>query len=123
MTQSAPEGATSVSTDVWHRSPDVRVAALTGAMLIAAALFMLLIPDPLDATVETNWWVVVGIAIVFGVLENAVFNVVFRRPDGHFGWIDPVLNEAAQNLQAGYGLLEWPALRRKLDRIDGSYAR
>ena len=36
---------------------------------------------------------------------------------------NPVLNEAAQYLQAGYGLLEWPALRRKLDRIDGGYAR
>jgi len=36
---------------------------------------------------------------------------------------NPVLNEAAQNLQAGYGLLEWPALRRRLDRIDASYAQ
>jgi hypothetical protein len=36
---------------------------------------------------------------------------------------NPVLNEAAQNLQTGYGLLEWPALRRRLDRIDGSYAQ
>jgi ribulose-5-phosphate 4-epimerase/fuculose-1-phosphate aldolase len=36
---------------------------------------------------------------------------------------NPVLNEAAQNLQAGYGLLEWPALRRRLDRIDGNYAQ
>jgi hypothetical protein len=36
---------------------------------------------------------------------------------------NPILNEAAQNLQAGYGLLEWPALRRRLDRLDGGYAQ
>jgi len=36
---------------------------------------------------------------------------------------NPVLNAAAQNLQAGYGLLAWPALLRKLDRIDGSFAQ
>ncbi|MHC2463884.1 hypothetical protein ACVIHD_002896 [Bradyrhizobium embrapense] len=36
---------------------------------------------------------------------------------------NPVLNEVAQNLQAGYGLLEWPALRRGLDRIDAGYAQ
>ena len=32
------------------------------------------------------------------------------------------LTTAARNAQSGYGLLEWPALRRRLDRLDPSYA-
>jgi hypothetical protein len=33
------------------------------------------------------------------------------------------LKAGAQKRQsAGYGLLEWPALRRRLDRLDPSYA-
>ncbi len=30
--------------------------------------------------------------------------------------------QAGQKPQTGYGLLEWPALRRRLDRLDASYA-
>lgn len=33
--------------------------------------------------------------VVFRNASHGNVNVVFRRPDGHFGWIDPVLNEAA----------------------------
>jgi len=32
------------------------------------------------------------------------------------------LTTAARNAQSGYGILEWPALRRRLDRLDPSYA-
>lgn len=32
--------------------------------------------------------------VVFRNSSHGAVNVVFRRPDGHFGWIDPVLNEA-----------------------------
>jgi len=36
---------------------------------------------------------------------------------------NPHLKMGAQKPQsAGYGLLEWPALRRRLDRLDASYA-
>jgi ribulose-5-phosphate 4-epimerase/fuculose-1-phosphate aldolase len=34
---------------------------------------------------------------------------------------NPVLNAAAQARYGGYGSLEWPALLRKLDRLDPSY--
>jgi ribulose-5-phosphate 4-epimerase/fuculose-1-phosphate aldolase len=34
---------------------------------------------------------------------------------------NPVLNAAAQARHGGYGSLEWPALLRKLDRLDPSY--
>ena len=33
--------------------------------------------------------------VVFRNSSHGNVNVVFRRPDGHFGWIDPVLNEGA----------------------------
>jgi ribosomal subunit interface protein len=33
--------------------------------------------------------------VVFRNSSHGKVNVVFRRPDGHFGWIDPVLNEGA----------------------------
>jgi hypothetical protein len=32
-----------------------------------------------------------------------------------------VLNEEARQEKGGYGALEWPALLRKLDRIDPSW--
>src|SRR5215475_12178266 len=35
---------------------------------------------------------------------------------------NPHVKVGAQRGQSGYGLLEWPALRRRLDRLDGSYA-
>jgi ribulose-5-phosphate 4-epimerase/fuculose-1-phosphate aldolase len=35
---------------------------------------------------------------------------------------NPHLRVGAQRGQTGYGLLEWPALRRRLDRLDASYA-
>ena len=35
---------------------------------------------------------------------------------------NPHLKAGAQKAQSGYGLLEWPALRRRLDRLDPSYA-
>jgi ribulose-5-phosphate 4-epimerase/fuculose-1-phosphate aldolase len=35
---------------------------------------------------------------------------------------NPHVKTAAQRAQSGYGLLEWPALRRRLDRLDPSYA-
>ena len=35
---------------------------------------------------------------------------------------NPHLKSDAQKGQTGYGLLEWPALRRRLDRLDASYA-
>ena len=35
---------------------------------------------------------------------------------------NPHLKSGAQSAQAGYGLLEWPALLRRLDRLDPSYA-
>ena len=38
-----------------------------------------------------------------------------------FAHVRATLEAAAD--RAGYGLLEWPALRRRLDRIDGSYAQ
>jgi ribosomal subunit interface protein len=34
--------------------------------------------------------------VVFRNSKHGAVNVVFRRPDGHFGWIDPVLNEAGE---------------------------
>lgn len=34
---------------------------------------------------------------------------------------NPTLKTDAQKGKSGYGLLEWPALRRRLDRIDPSY--
>lgn len=34
---------------------------------------------------------------------------------------NPVVNAAARDNSGGYGNLEWAALLRKLDRIDGSY--
>ncbi|MFP5489545.1 MAG: putative bifunctional diguanylate cyclase/phosphodiesterase [Acidimicrobiia bacterium] len=57
----------------------MRVGALTVAMLAAATLFVLAIPDPFEPTVDTDWWFVVVIALSFGLLETAVFNVMFRR--------------------------------------------
>ncbi len=33
--------------------------------------------------------------VVFRNASHGAVNVVFRRPDGHFGWIDPVLNEGS----------------------------
>jgi len=38
------------------------------------------------------------------------------------GSTNPHVRAGAQENQSGYGLLEWPALRRKLDRLDPSYA-
>jgi len=35
---------------------------------------------------------------------------------------NPHVKAGAQKGQSGYGLLEWPALRRRLDRLDASYA-
>jgi ribulose-5-phosphate 4-epimerase/fuculose-1-phosphate aldolase len=35
---------------------------------------------------------------------------------------NPHVKAGAQKCQSGYGLLEWPALRRRLDRLDASYA-
>jgi ribulose-5-phosphate 4-epimerase/fuculose-1-phosphate aldolase len=35
---------------------------------------------------------------------------------------NPHVRVGAQRPQSGYGLLEWPALRRRLDRLDASYA-
>jgi ribulose-5-phosphate 4-epimerase/fuculose-1-phosphate aldolase len=35
---------------------------------------------------------------------------------------NPHVKDDAQRGQSGYGLLEWPALRRRLDRLDPSYA-
>jgi ribulose-5-phosphate 4-epimerase/fuculose-1-phosphate aldolase len=35
---------------------------------------------------------------------------------------NPHLNSGAQKVKAGYGMLEWPALLRRLDRLDPSYA-
>jgi ribulose-5-phosphate 4-epimerase/fuculose-1-phosphate aldolase len=35
---------------------------------------------------------------------------------------NPHVRVGAQRGQTGYGLLEWPALRRRLDRLDASYA-
>jgi len=35
---------------------------------------------------------------------------------------NPHVKTATQRAQSGYGLLEWPALRRRLDRLDPSYA-
>lgn len=35
---------------------------------------------------------------------------------------NPRVMAGAQRGQSGYGLLEWPALRRRLDRLDASYA-
>src|SRR5262249_7623740 len=35
---------------------------------------------------------------------------------------NPNVKGGAQRGQSGYGLLEWPALRRRLDRLDASYA-
>jgi ribulose-5-phosphate 4-epimerase/fuculose-1-phosphate aldolase len=35
---------------------------------------------------------------------------------------NPHVKGDAQKGRSGYGLLEWPALRRRLDRLDGSYA-
>jgi ribulose-5-phosphate 4-epimerase/fuculose-1-phosphate aldolase len=35
---------------------------------------------------------------------------------------NPHVKSGAQKGQSGYGLLEWPALRRRLDRLDASYA-
>jgi ribulose-5-phosphate 4-epimerase/fuculose-1-phosphate aldolase len=35
---------------------------------------------------------------------------------------NPHVTGGAQRPQSGYGLLEWPALRRRLDRLDASYA-
>jgi ribulose-5-phosphate 4-epimerase/fuculose-1-phosphate aldolase len=35
---------------------------------------------------------------------------------------NPHLTAPAQKARTGYGLLEWPALLRKLDRLDPSYA-
>ncbi|HWB46172.1 MAG TPA: class II aldolase/adducin family protein [Hyphomicrobiaceae bacterium] len=35
---------------------------------------------------------------------------------------NPHVTAGAQKGQTGYGLLEWPALRRRLDRLDPSYA-
>ena len=35
---------------------------------------------------------------------------------------NPHMKAGAQKGQSGYGLLEWPALRRRLDRLDASYA-
>jgi ribulose-5-phosphate 4-epimerase/fuculose-1-phosphate aldolase len=35
---------------------------------------------------------------------------------------NPHVKTGAQNGQTGYGLLEWPALKRRLDRLDASYA-
>jgi hypothetical protein len=35
---------------------------------------------------------------------------------------NPHLKSDAQKGQTGYGKLEWPALRRRLDRLDSSYA-
>src|SRR5215813_6628475 len=35
---------------------------------------------------------------------------------------NPHVKVGAQRGQSGYGLLEWPALRRRLDRLDASYA-
>jgi ribulose-5-phosphate 4-epimerase/fuculose-1-phosphate aldolase len=35
---------------------------------------------------------------------------------------NPHVKTGAQKGQSGYGLLEWPALRRRLDRLDPSYA-
>ena len=35
---------------------------------------------------------------------------------------NPHVKSGAQKGQTGYGLLEWPALRRRLDRLDPSYA-
>ncbi len=34
--------------------------------------------------------------VVFRNSSHGGINVVFRRPDGHFGWIDPALLEDAQ---------------------------
>jgi len=36
---------------------------------------------------------------------------------------NPHLEAGAQRGQTGYGLLEWPALLRRLDRLDPSYAQ
>jgi ribulose-5-phosphate 4-epimerase/fuculose-1-phosphate aldolase len=36
---------------------------------------------------------------------------------------NPHMKPGAQKRQTGYGLLEWPALRRRLDRLDPSYAQ
>jgi ribulose-5-phosphate 4-epimerase/fuculose-1-phosphate aldolase len=38
------------------------------------------------------------------------------------GSTNPHVTAGAQENRSGYGLLEWPALRRKLDRLDPSYA-
>ena len=38
------------------------------------------------------------------------------------GSTNPHVKSGAQKGQTGYGLLEWPALRRRLDRLDPSYA-
>jgi len=35
---------------------------------------------------------------------------------------NPHMTAGTQRSQTGYGLLEWPALRRRLDRLDPSYA-
>jgi hypothetical protein len=35
---------------------------------------------------------------------------------------NPHITPKAQKGRTGYGLLEWPALLRKLDRLDPSYA-
>lgn len=59
--------------------PGLRVGALTMAILLVSGAFLLVTPDRLDPTLDAHWWIVVAIAVVFGVFENAVFNVVFRR--------------------------------------------
>jgi hypothetical protein len=38
------------------------------------------------------------------------------------GSTNPHVQSGARTGQTGYGLLEWPALRRRLDRLDPSYA-
>jgi ribulose-5-phosphate 4-epimerase/fuculose-1-phosphate aldolase len=41
---------------------------------------------------------------------------------GNEAHTNPHVKAGAQKGQTGYGLLEWPALRRRLDRLDPSYA-
>ncbi|MDQ0325500.1 ribosomal subunit interface protein [Rhodopseudomonas julia] len=39
--------------------------------------------------------------VVFRNHSHGGLNVVYRRPDGHFGWIDPVLNEPSEPNNGG----------------------
>jgi hypothetical protein len=35
--------------------------------------------------------------VIFRNPSHGGVNVVYRRPDGHFGWVDPVLTDSARD--------------------------